>query len=51
MNESTTEGQQREMKDTKGLLQASLKAQLVENPSAMQETPVRLLGQEDPLEK
>ena len=43
--------QQREMKDTKGLLQASLKAQLVENPSAMQETPVRLLGQEDPLEK
>ena len=26
-------------------------AQLVKNPPAMQETPVRLLGQEDPLEK
>ena len=26
-------------------------AQLVRNPSAMQETPVRFLGQEDPLEK
>ena len=26
-------------------------AQLVENPSAMRETPVRFLGQEDPLEK
>ena len=30
---------------------ASLKAQLVKNPPAMQETLVRLLGQEDPLEK
>ena len=30
---------------------ASLIAQLVKNLSAMQETPVRLLGQEDPLEK
>ena len=26
-------------------------AQLVENPPAMQETPVRFLGQKDPLEK
>ena len=26
-------------------------AQLVKNPSAMRETPVRFLGQEDPLEK
>ena len=30
---------------------ASLIAQLVKNPPAMQETPVRVLGQEDPLEK
>ena len=30
---------------------ASLIAQLVKNPPAMQETPVRLLGQEDPLDK
>ena len=30
---------------------ASLVAQLVKNPPAMQETPVRLQGQEDPLEK
>ena len=30
---------------------ASLIAQLVNNPPAMQETPVRLLGREDPLEK
>ena len=29
---------------------ASLTAQLVKNPPAMQETPVRFLGQEDPLE-
>ena len=26
-------------------------AQLVKNPPAMQETPVRFLGQKDPLEK
>ena len=32
-------------------LQASLIAQLVKNPPAMQEIPVRFLGQEDPLEK
>ena len=31
--------------------QASLIAQLVKNLSAMQETLVRFLGQEDPLEK
>ena len=30
---------------------ASLIAQLVKNPPAMKETPVRFLGQEDPLEK
>ena len=30
---------------------ASLKAQLVKNPPVMQETPVRFLGLEDPLEK
>ena len=30
---------------------ASLVAQTVKNPPAMQETPVRFLGQEDPLEK
>ena len=32
-------------------LEASLITQLVKNPPAMQETLVRLLGQEDPLEK
>ena len=32
-------------------LGASLIAQLVKNPPAMQETPVQFLGQEDPLEK
>ena len=30
---------------------ASLAAQLLKNPSAMQETSVGFLGQEDPLEK
>ena len=30
---------------------ASLIAQLIKNPPAMQETLVRFLGQEDPLEK
>ena len=30
---------------------ASLEAQMVKNPSAMQDTWVRSLGQEDPLEK
>ena len=35
----------------KNILWASLIAQLVKNPSAMQETPVRFLGQEDLLEK
>ena len=33
------------------LLWASLEAQLVKNPPAMQETWVRSLGWEDPLEK
>ena len=35
----------------KGILGASLVAQLVKNLPAMQETPVRFLGWEDPLEK
>ena len=34
-----------------GSLMASLEARLVKNPPAMQETPVRFLGREDPLEK
>ena len=34
-----------------GLHWASLVAQLVKNPSAMQETLVQFLGREDPLEK
>ena len=33
------------------ITQGSLIAQLVKNPPAMQETPVRFLGQEDLLEK
>ena len=33
------------------LVRASLVAQLVKNPPAMQETLVQFLGQEDPLEK
>ena len=33
------------------LLGASLVAQLVKNPPAIQETTVQFLGQEDPLEK
>ena len=33
------------------LSEASLIAHLVKNPPATQETPVRFLGQEDPLEK
>ena len=32
-------------------MEASLVAQLIKNPPAMQETPVQLLGWEDPLEK
>ena len=32
-------------------IRASLVAQLIKNPPAMQETPVLVLGQEDPLEK
>ena len=32
-------------------LWASLIAQLVKNPPAMQETPVQFLGREEPLEK
>ena len=33
------------------LLEASLVAQMVKNLPAMQETQIRFLGQEDPLEK
>ena len=32
-------------------MDASLVAQLVKNPPAMQETPAQFLGREDPLEK
>ena len=39
------------VKDYKGTSGASLIAHLVKNLPAMQETPVRFLGQEDPLEK
>ena len=34
-----------------GIFWASLVAQLVKNPPAMQETPIRFLDQKDPLEK
>ena len=34
-----------------GLIRASLVAQLVKNPPAMQKFPVQFLGWEDPLEK
>ena len=33
------------------MYRASLRAHLVKNPPAMQETPVQFLGREDPLEK
>ena len=33
------------------VIRASLIAQLVKNPPAMQETLIRVRGQEDPLEK
>ena len=33
------------------VIRASLIAQLVKNPPAMQETLIRFLGQENPLEK
>ena len=39
------------MPSTKVTATASLVAQLVKNPPAMQETWVRSLGREDPLEK
>ena len=38
------------LEPNKGIM-ASLIAQLVKNPPAMQETLVQFLGQEDPLEK
>ena len=41
----------KELQKTTRRLWASLIAQLVKNPPAMQETPVQFLGQEDPLEK
>ena len=37
--------------DFPGVYRASLIAQLVKNPPAMQEAPVQFLGQEDPLKK
>ena len=39
------------LRPTRMNTRASLVAQLVKNPPAMQETPVRFLGREDPLEK
>ena len=39
------------MNPTALLLWASVVAQMVKNPPAMQETLIRFLGQEDPLEK
>ena len=39
------------MKFRNGYPRASLIAQLVKNAPAMQETPIRSLGREDPLEK
>ena len=41
----------KELMVLKGWLVTSLVAQLVKNPPAMWETPVRFLGGEDPLEK
>ena len=38
-------------RNTNNFRYASLVAQLVKTPPTMQETPVRFLGQEDPLEK
>ena len=40
-----------EMATYSSILRVSLVSQLVNNPPAMQETPVRFLGQEYPLEK
>ena len=40
-----------EMATYSNILRVSLISQLVNNPSAMQETLIRFLGQEDPLEK
>ena len=39
------------LKSPTPFLWAFLIAQLVKNPPTMQETPVRVLGKEDPLEK
>jgi len=39
------------LRPTRMNIRASLVAQLVKNPPAMQETPVQFLGREDPLEK
>ena len=44
-------GSQREFAVWLRKLRVSLIAQLVKNLPAVQETPVRFLGQEDPLEK
>ena len=41
----------KEMKQIKLEIRASLIAQLVKNPPAMQEIPVQFLGREDPQEK
>ena len=46
-----TEQQQQRVTNTTSLLQCSPVAQMVKNPSAIQETWVRSLGWEDPLEE
>ena len=44
-------GESVERREPSYFVRASLVAQLVETPPAVQETLVRFLGQEDPLEK
>ena len=57
LSDATTEGDRGQGMLELGLFRkarghrASLVAQLVKNPPAMQETPVQFLGQEDLLEK
>jgi len=47
----STSGQETRSHVTTIYIWASLAAQLVKNPAAVQETPVRFLGREDPLEE
>ena len=48
---TNTEDTQRQVISIQFKNGASLIAQLVKNPPVMQETPVRFLGQKEPLEK